>query len=70
VLRKNGCIVNTGAKISREDLKKRVKENKERYEVSEEEWMNIELPKPESVLSVSDGNVNEPVGTYSIFFKI
>lgn len=30
VKRKNGCIINTGGKISREDLKRKVAENKER----------------------------------------
>ncbi|KAL3895305.1 MAG: hypothetical protein SGCHY_004782 [Lobulomycetales sp.] len=45
ILRKNGCIVNTGGKISREELRRRIKENKENYESTKEEWESIELPK-------------------------
>ncbi|KAG0022086.1 hypothetical protein BGZ82_011119 [Podila clonocystis] len=47
IRRKNGCIVNTGAKLSREEIRRRVVENKEQYELTEEEWSAIELPLPE-----------------------
>ncbi|KAF9316015.1 hypothetical protein BG003_002427 [Podila horticola] len=47
IRRKNGCIVNTGAKLSREEIRRRVAENKELYELTEEEWSAIELPLPE-----------------------
>ncbi|KAG0026319.1 hypothetical protein BGZ81_006452 [Podila clonocystis] len=47
IRRKNGCIVNTGAKLSREEIRRRVAENKEQYELTEEEWIAIELPLPE-----------------------
>ncbi|KAF9189478.1 hypothetical protein BGZ51_009514 [Haplosporangium sp. Z 767] len=47
IRRKNGCIVNTGAKLSREEIRRRVAENKEQYELTEEEWGAIELPLPE-----------------------
>ncbi|KAG0206322.1 hypothetical protein BGX28_002223 [Mortierella sp. GBA30] len=47
IRRKNGCIVNTGAKLSREEIRRRVAENKEQYELTEEEWSAIELPLPE-----------------------
>ncbi|KAG0086568.1 hypothetical protein BGZ93_011444 [Podila epicladia] len=47
IRRKNGCIVNTGAKLSREEIRRRVAENKEQYELTEEEWSTIELPLPE-----------------------
>ncbi|GJJ73226.1 hypothetical protein EMPS_05584 [Entomortierella parvispora] len=47
IRRKNGCIVNTGAKLSREEIRRRVAENKELYELTEEEWLAIELPLPE-----------------------
>ncbi|KAG1142223.1 hypothetical protein G6F37_006660 [Rhizopus arrhizus] len=47
IRRKNNCIVNTGGKLSREELKKRVASNKEEYELPEEEWKTIELPKVE-----------------------
>ncbi|KAF9209292.1 hypothetical protein BGZ49_005356 [Haplosporangium sp. Z 27] len=47
IRRKNGCIVNTGAKISREEIRRRIAENKEQYELTEEEWSAIELPLPE-----------------------
>ncbi|KAF9165097.1 hypothetical protein BGX20_000721 [Mortierella sp. AD010] len=49
IRRKNGCIVNTGAKLSREEIRRRVAENKEQYELTEEEWSAIELPLPEDV---------------------
>ncbi|KAG0359582.1 hypothetical protein BG005_000531 [Podila minutissima] len=47
IRRKNGCIVNTGAKLSREEIRRRVAENMEQYELTEEEWSTIELPLPE-----------------------
>ncbi|KAG0300277.1 hypothetical protein BGZ98_009310 [Dissophora globulifera] len=47
IRRKNGCIVNTGAKLSREEIRRRVTENREQYELPEEEWTTIELPLPE-----------------------
>lgn len=31
IRRKNGCIVNTGAKLSRDEIRRRVAENKEQY---------------------------------------
>ncbi len=45
VKRKNGCIVNTGNKLTREELKRKIQENKENYEVEESVWATIELPK-------------------------
>ncbi|KAG9067550.1 hypothetical protein KI688_012334 [Linnemannia hyalina] len=47
IRRKNGCIVNTGAKLSREEIRRRVAENRELYELTEDEWNAIELPLPE-----------------------
>ncbi|KAG0281276.1 hypothetical protein BGZ97_009291, partial [Linnemannia gamsii] len=47
IRRKNGCIVNTGAKLSRDEIRRRVAENKDQYELTEEEWTAIELPLPE-----------------------
>ncbi|KAF9209079.1 hypothetical protein BGZ59_010296 [Podila verticillata] len=47
IRRKNGCIVNTGAKLSREEIRRRVAENKDQFELTEEEWTAIELPLPE-----------------------
>jgi hypothetical protein len=64
VKRKNGCIVNTGNKVSREELKKRVKENKERYEVSEEEREAIELPKPDGIVIIASSKEKEPAGMH------
>ncbi|RUS15629.1 hypothetical protein BC937DRAFT_92218, partial [Endogone sp. FLAS-F59071] len=46
IKRKNNTIVNTGAKLSREELKKRLQYNKETYELPDEIWKSIELPKP------------------------
>lgn len=47
IRRKNGCIVNTGAKLSREEIRRKIAENKEQYDLPEEEWIGIELPLPE-----------------------
>lgn len=49
IKRKNNCIVNTGGKLSRDELKQRVLKNKEMYELPESEWKNIVLPKVEDV---------------------
>ncbi|KAI9031280.1 hypothetical protein DFJ74DRAFT_655214 [Hyaloraphidium curvatum] len=45
ITRKNGFIVNTGAKLSREEVRRRMKENKEKHELPEDEWKAIELPQ-------------------------
>ncbi|KAJ3287335.1 hypothetical protein HK104_008651 [Borealophlyctis nickersoniae] len=45
IKRKNGFIVNSGGKLSREEKLKRIKENKEKYELPEEVWSAIELPR-------------------------
>ncbi|KAJ3271567.1 hypothetical protein HDV01_006529 [Terramyces sp. JEL0728] len=56
IKRKNGFIVNTGGlfKLTRPELLKRIQQNKEMYEIGEEEWSKIELPVaapiPENVL--------------------
>ncbi|KAI8381299.1 uncharacterized protein BYT42DRAFT_613089 [Radiomyces spectabilis] len=50
IKRKNNCIVNTGGKLSREELRKRLIKNKETYELPESEWKHIELPKTEDPL--------------------
>ncbi|CAG8658994.1 21467_t:CDS:2 [Cetraspora pellucida] len=47
IKRKNNCIVNTGGKPTRDEIKRRIQQNKQLYEISEEEWNNIKLPKPE-----------------------
>ncbi|CDS09452.1 hypothetical protein LRAMOSA10812 [Lichtheimia ramosa] len=47
IKRKNNCIVNTGGKLTREELRERMQRNKEMYELPEEEWSAIELPKVE-----------------------
>ncbi|RKP23929.1 hypothetical protein SYNPS1DRAFT_17890 [Syncephalis pseudoplumigaleata] len=49
IKRKNNCIVNTGNKLSREEIKRRIQQNKELYELPPEEWQNIVLPKREDV---------------------
>ncbi|KAJ1979787.1 hypothetical protein H4R34_002689 [Dimargaris verticillata] len=59
IKRKNNCIVNTGAKLTREEIKRRLQENKAAYELSEEEWMAIELPKPEDPLALIESKRQE-----------
>jgi hypothetical protein len=43
VKRKNGCIVNTGNKMSRQELLERIQLNKKKYQVPESEWVDIVL---------------------------
>ncbi|KAI8055443.1 hypothetical protein BDF22DRAFT_732677 [Syncephalis plumigaleata] len=50
IKRKNNCIVNTGNKLSREEIKRRIQQNKELYELPVEEWRTITLPKREDPL--------------------
>ncbi|KAL1935363.1 hypothetical protein VTP01DRAFT_4503 [Rhizomucor pusillus] len=59
IKRKNNCIVNTGGKLSREELRQRVLKNKEMYELPESEWKDIELPKPEDPLLVLEAKKEE-----------
>jgi len=50
IRRKNGFIINTGGKLSREDIKRKIQENKENYELPEEVWSKIVLPNREVVI--------------------
>ncbi|KAJ1991721.1 hypothetical protein H4R33_001277 [Dimargaris cristalligena] len=52
IKRKNNCIVNTGAKLTREEIRRKLQENKDQYELPEEEWASIELPKPDDPLAL------------------
>ncbi|KAJ3112415.1 hypothetical protein HK100_002346 [Physocladia obscura] len=46
VARKNRLITNAGRKLSKIELAKKLKENKEKFEVDESVWMAIKLPRP------------------------
>ncbi|RHZ59956.1 hypothetical protein Glove_360g163 [Diversispora epigaea] len=59
IKRKNNCIVNTGGKPSREEIKRRLQQNKQLYEITEEEWSKIELPRPEDPQSVLESKHEE-----------
>ncbi|CAG8479019.1 9881_t:CDS:2 [Paraglomus occultum] len=59
VKRKNNCIVNTGGKPSREEIKRRIQKNKELYELPEEKWSEFELPKPEDPFLVLEAKRSE-----------
>ncbi|KAF8938050.1 hypothetical protein EDD21DRAFT_379604 [Dissophora ornata] len=61
IRRKNGCIVNTGAKLSREEIRRRVGENREQYELAEEEWSVIELPLPEDPQLLLEAKKSEKI---------
>ncbi|KAG1440630.1 hypothetical protein G6F56_011842 [Rhizopus delemar] len=52
IRRKNNCIVNTGGKLSREELKKKVLSNKKEYELPEDTWKTIELIKVEDPVAI------------------
>ncbi|KAJ3297397.1 hypothetical protein HDU79_003744 [Rhizoclosmatium sp. JEL0117] len=49
VVRKNRLITNAGGKLTREELVKKLKQNKEKYEVPEQVWSTIELPNQDSI---------------------
>ncbi|KAJ3001811.1 hypothetical protein HKX48_002665 [Thoreauomyces humboldtii] len=52
VKRKNGFIVNSGGKLTKEEKQRRIKENKETFELPEEEWRAIILPVKEDPIRV------------------
>ncbi|KAK9766855.1 hypothetical protein K7432_003751 [Basidiobolus ranarum] len=52
IKRKNNCIVNTGGKLTREEIKRRLMEHKRLYEIPDIEWKTIELPKPEDPAAI------------------
>ncbi|KAJ3173753.1 hypothetical protein HDU88_002842 [Geranomyces variabilis] len=52
VKRKNGFIVNSGGKVTKEEKLRRIKENREKYELPEEVWKAIELPVNEDPAKV------------------
>ncbi|KAI9098154.1 hypothetical protein DFS34DRAFT_619797 [Phlyctochytrium arcticum] len=54
VKRKNGFIVNSGDKLSKEEKARRIKENKEKYGLPEEVWSKIELPQFEAPTALLD----------------
>ncbi|KAJ2725580.1 1,2-dihydroxy-3-keto-5-methylthiopentene dioxygenase [Coemansia sp. Benny D115] len=54
IKRKNNCIVNTGGKLTRDEVEKRRREHRERFEVADEVWKNIVLPKADNPLLVLD----------------
>ncbi|KAJ2232223.1 hypothetical protein H4R99_001351 [Coemansia sp. RSA 1722] len=54
IKRKNNCIVNTGGKLTREEVEERRKMHRERFEVKDEVWRNIVLPRPDNPLVVLD----------------
>ncbi|KAJ1676129.1 hypothetical protein EV182_008812, partial [Spiromyces aspiralis] len=48
IRRKNNFIVNSGGKLSREEVERRRNENRRLYELPEAEWKSIVLPKLEN----------------------
>ncbi|ORX69504.1 hypothetical protein DL89DRAFT_267705 [Linderina pennispora] len=50
IKRKNNCIVNTGGKLTRDEVVKRQQKHREQYEVKAEVWRAIVLPKPDNPL--------------------
>ncbi|KAI9345212.1 hypothetical protein BDR26DRAFT_1005577 [Obelidium mucronatum] len=49
VVRKNRLITNLGVKLDRQELTKKVKENKEKFEVPKKQWSSISLPQPDTI---------------------
>ncbi|KAJ2248041.1 hypothetical protein GGH97_001889 [Coemansia sp. RSA 475] len=54
IRRKNNCIVNTGGKLTREEVERRRKEHRAKFEVAEDVWMSIVLPRPDNPLVLLD----------------
>ncbi|KAJ2806416.1 hypothetical protein H4R20_001704 [Coemansia guatemalensis] len=48
IRRKNNCIVNTGGKLTRDEVERRRVAHREKFEVPKEEWSVIVLPKPDN----------------------
>ena len=46
ITRKSGMIINTGDRLTTEEKRKRIEENRILYELPEEIWKAIDLPKP------------------------
>lgn len=70
IKRKNNCIVNTGNKLTREELRIKVLHNKEHFEVPESEWSIISLPKVENVSRFTISNAKENPYLISVFLGI
>ncbi|KAI8321589.1 hypothetical protein GQ54DRAFT_311663 [Martensiomyces pterosporus] len=54
IKRKNNCIVNTGGKLSRDEVERRRVSHREKFEVAPEVWKAIVLPKPDNPLLLLD----------------
>ncbi|KAJ2354717.1 hypothetical protein GGF43_003103 [Coemansia sp. RSA 2618] len=54
IRRKNNCIVNTGGKLTRDEVEQRRARHREKFEVAEDVWANIVLPRPDNPLVVLD----------------
>ncbi|KAJ2776262.1 hypothetical protein H4R18_005763 [Coemansia javaensis] len=54
IKRKNNCIVNTGGKLSREEVERRRAAHRAQFEVPKDVWAAIELPRPENPLLLLD----------------
>ncbi|KAJ2760176.1 hypothetical protein IWQ56_005551, partial [Coemansia nantahalensis] len=48
IRRKNNCIVNTGGKLSRDEVEKRRRAHRDKFELPESVWRAIELPRSEN----------------------
>eukprot|EP00123_Amoebidium_parasiticum_P021909 comp7598_c1_seq1/m.3248 comp7598_c1_seq1/g.3248 ORF comp7598_c1_seq1/g.3248 comp7598_c1_seq1/m.3248 type:complete len:395 (-) comp7598_c1_seq1:54-1238(-) len=72
--RKNNCLVNTGNKLTREEIQTKKAYNKKHYGVSEDMWKNIELPIPgkgtNPTAAVGDANTGSTKPTRVIFSDI
>jgi len=53
VTRKGGIIINTGDRLKTDEIRKKVEENRIKYELPKDAWSRIELPKPEASISNS-----------------
>ncbi|KAJ2706550.1 hypothetical protein H4R19_005002 [Coemansia spiralis] len=54
IRRKNNCIVNTGGKLTRDEVEKRRCAHRDKFEVAESVWKVIDLPRPENPQMVLD----------------
>ncbi|KAJ2003644.1 hypothetical protein GGI04_002807 [Coemansia thaxteri] len=54
IKRKNNCIVNTGGKLGREEVENRRVKHREMFEVEQQVWKSIVLPRFDNPLVVLD----------------
>ena len=69
-MRKNGQLVNTGDKLTKEELEKKLAANKAKYGLTEEEIARIKLPRPTCARIFKISAIMNPKNDLSTIDKI